>query len=174
MAETIFPKRKKIRMEDYDYSAPGAYFITICTVNRVKIFWSDRRGELCSPADNVQTGDQRSPLRVELSGVGRIVDAEIQKLNTVYDAVRVDKYCIMPDHVHMILTIDTDADGRPQVAPTVSRVVQQFKGAITKQVGRPIWQKSFYDHGIRNQQDYNEIWAYIENNPLKYALKRTP
>ena len=135
-----------------------------------KIFWSDRRGELCSPADNVKTGDQRSPLRVELSDVGKIVDAEIQKINTVYDAVCVDKYCIMPDHIHFILSIDTDENGRTQFAPTISRVIKQFKGSISKQVGRPIWQKSFYDHGIRNQQDYDEIWAYIENNPLKYNM----
>ena len=174
MEETLFPKRKPIRIADYDYSTPGAYFITVCTANREKIFWSDRRGELCSPACNTQTGDQRSPLRVELSDVGKIVDAEIQKMNTVYDAVRVEKYCIMPDHIHFILSIDTDENGRTQFAPTISRVMKQFKGSITKQVGRSIWQKSFYDHGIRNQQDYDEIWAYIENNPLKYALKKAP
>ncbi|MBQ1211651.1 MAG: transposase [Clostridia bacterium] len=164
------PKRKPIRVENYDYSTQGAYFITVCTANREKIFWSDRRGELCSPADNTNTGDQRSPLRVELSNLGNIVDAEIQKLNTLYDAVRVDKYCIMPDHIHFILSVDTDENGRTQFAPTISRVMKQFKGSITKQVGRPIWQKSFYDHGIQNQQDYDEIWAYIENNPLKYNM----
>ena len=168
------PKRKPIRIVDYDYSTPGAYFITVCTANREKIFWSDRRGELCSPAYNTQTGDQRSPLRAELSDVGKIVDAEIQKLNTVYDAVRVDKYCIMPDHIHFIISINTDENGRTQLVPTISRVIKQFKGSITKQIGRPIWQKSFYDHGIRNQQDYDEIWEYIENNPLKYALKKAP
>ena len=80
------PKRKPIRIENYDYSTPGAYFITVCTANREKIFWSDRRGELCSPAN------------VPLSDIGMIVDNEIKKLNSVYDAVRVDKYCIMPDH----------------------------------------------------------------------------
>ncbi len=167
------PERKQIRIEDYDYSTPGAYFITVCTANRDRIFWSDRRGELRSPADNVQTGDQRSPLPVELSDIGKIVDEEIQKMNTVYDAVRVDKYCIMPDHIHFILSIDSDENGRTQFSPTISRVIKQFKGSITKQVGRPIWQKSFYDHGIRNQQDYDEIWEYIENNPLKYILNRT-
>ena len=157
-----FSKRKPIRIENYDYSIPGAYFITVCTANREKIFWSDRRGELCSPAS------------VPLSDIGIIVDNEIQKLNTVYDSVRVDKYCIMPDHIHMILTIEADEYGRTQFAPTISRAMKQFKGSITKLVGRPIWQKSFYDHGIRNQQDYDEIWAYIENNPLKYALKKAP
>ena len=90
------PKRKQIRIEDYDHSTPGAYFITVCTANRAKIFWSDRR------------------------------------------------------------------------------VIKQFKGSITKQIGRPIWQKSFYDHGIRNHRDYDEIWEYIENNPSKYLLKNAP
>ena len=156
------PNRKPIRIADYDYSTPGAYFITICTANREKIFWFDCRGELCSPAN------------VPLSDIGMIVDNEIQKLNMVYDSVRVDKYCIMPDHIHMILTIEPDEYRRTQFAPTISRVIKQFKGSITKQVGRPIWQKSFYDHGIRNQQDYDEIWQYIENNPLKYTLKKTP
>ena len=160
------PNRKTIRLADYNYSTPGAYFITICTANREKLFWSDRRGELCSPAN------------VPLSDIGMIVDNEIKKLNSVYDAVRVDKYCIMPDHIHLIISINTDESGRtrrgelrsPVSAPTISRVIKQFKGSITKQVGRPIWQKSFYDHGLRNQQDYDEIWAYIENNPLKYNM----
>ena len=109
-----------------------------------------------------------------LSDIGIIVDNEIRKLNSVYDTVRVDKYSIMPDHIHFIISINTDENGRSQIAPTISRVIKQFKGSITKQIGRPIWQKSFYDHGIRNQQDYDEIWQYIENNPLKYALNRTP
>ena len=156
------PKRKHIRIEDYDYSTPGAYFVTVCTANRAKIFWSDRRGEL------------RSPVNVTLSDIGIIVDNEIRKLNSVYDTVRVDKYSIMPDHIHFIISINADENGRTRFAPTISRVMKQFKGSITKQIGRPIWQKSFYDHGIRNQQDYDEIWQYIENNPLKYALNRTP
>ena len=80
----------------------------------------------------------------------------------------------MPDHIHFIISIMTDENGRTQFAPTISRAIKQFKGSLTKQIGRPIWQKSFYDHGIRNQQDYDEIWEYIENNPLKYALKETP
>ena len=156
------PKRKQIRIENYDYSAPGAYFVTICTANREKILWNDGRGELCSPA------------KIVLSNAGMIVCKEIEKLNTIYNAVSVDTFCIMPDHIHLLLVIHTDADGRTQFAPTISRVVKQFKGAITKQIGRSIWQKPFHEHGIRNQQDYDEIWRYIENNPLKYTQKRTP
>ena len=49
-----------------------------------------------------------------------------------------------------------------------------MKRWVSRQIGRPIWQKSFYDHGIRHQQDCNEIWEYIESNPLKYVLKKAP
>ncbi len=76
----------------------------------------------------------------------------------------------MPNHIHFIISIKADKNGRTQFAPTISRVVKQFKGSITKQIGKPIWQKSFYEHTIRNQTDYNEIWEYIENNPLKWIL----
>ena len=157
--ENQLPKRKKIRLSDYDYSTPGAYFITVCTANREKIFWSDRRGELCSPA-------------VTLTDIGIIADNEIQKINIIYDAVRVEKYCIMPDHIHFIISITGDENGRTQFAPTISRIIKQFKGSTTKRIGRAIWQKSFYDHAIRNQQDYDEIWQYIDNNPLKYSLEK--
>ena len=125
------PKRKHNRVKHYDYSTSGAYFITICTKDREKIFWEERRGDLWSPAS------------VPLSEIGIITDREIQKINTIYDAVRVEKYCIMPDHIHMILFIDAATDGRTQFAPTISRVVKQFKGIITKKAGRSVWQKSF-------------------------------
>ncbi len=155
------PKRKQIRIENYDYSTNGAYFITICTANRENYLWKIRRGELCSPA------------KIPLSNIGKIVNKEIQKLDKIYDAVNVDKFCIMPDHIHFIISINSNNNGRTQFAPTISRVVKQFKGSITKQIGKPIWQKSFYEHTIRNQNDYNEIWEYIENNPLKYFIKNT-
>ncbi len=173
-----YPERKTIRLSEYDYSAPGAYFVTVCTANRAKIFWSDRRGDLRSPGDRTvdfsRRGELYSPVNIPLSDIGIITDKEIQKLSTVYTAVHVEKYCIMPDHIHMILVIDTDADGRTQFAPTISRVMKQFKGSITKQLGRSVWQKSFYEHTVRNQQDYDEIWEYIENNPRKYLQKQAP
>ena len=149
-------------MQTYDYSTPGAYFITVCSANREKIFWDNRRGDLWSPKN------------VPLSEIGSIINREIGKLNSIYAAVYVDKYCIMPDHIHMILTIGTDADGRTQFAPTISRVIKQFKGAISKQIGRSVWQKSFYEHGIRNQQDHDEIGEYIDNNPRKFAFQKAP
>ena len=57
-------------------------------------------------------------------------------------------------------------------APTLSSVIGQYKAGVSRQLGFPIWQKSFYDHVIRNETDYQMIWQYIENNPLKWELDR--
>ena len=156
------PKRKPIRIEDYNYSTPGAYFITVCTANREKLFWNGVGADIIRPQD------------VQLSAAGEIAEQGILQMTEHYENVVVDKYCIMPDHVHLILCIRPNTDGRMISAPTVSTVIGSMKRWVSRQIGRPIWQKSFYDHGIRNQQDYDEIWEYIENNPLKYALKKAP
>ncbi len=156
------PKRKSIRIGNYDYSTPGAYFITVCTANREKIFW------------NGVGADTIRPQNVPLSTAGKIVEQGILQIAEHYENVVVDKYCIMPDHIHMILRIESYIDGRMISAPTVSTVVGSMKRWVSRQIDRPIWQKSFYDHGIRNQQDYDEIWQYIENNPLKYLPKKAP
>ena len=156
------PKRKHIRIEDYDYATPGAYFITVCTANREKIFWNSVGADIIRPQD------------VPLSIAGKIAEQGILQIEEHCKNVVVDKFCIMPDHIHLILRIELNLDGRMVSAPTVSTVVGSMKRWVSRQIGKPIWQKSFYDHGIRNQQDYNEIWQYIENNPLKYALKNAP
>ena len=152
------PKRKLIRIEDYDYSTPGAYFITVCTANREKIFRDGVGADIIRPEN------------VPLSIAGKIMEQGILQISEHYENVSVDKYCVMPDHIHFILRIESDIDGRMVSAPTVSTVVGSMKRWISKQIGRPIWQKSFYEHVIRNRQDYDEIWKYIENNPLKYLL----
>lgn len=107
----------------------------------------------------------------QLSDVGEVINKEIQQLNDIYQNVVLDKYCIMPDHIHMIILIVSDEIGRTQFAPTLSRVIKQFKGSITKQIGVSIWQKSFNDRIIRSEKGYHEVWKYIDENPLKYKFK---
>ena len=85
--------------------------------------------------------------------------------------ISVDCYVIMPNHVHMILFIDRSTE-QGVSAPTLSHVVQQMKGHVTKCIGKAVWQSRFYDHVIRNVQDYREIWTYIENNPAKWLEDR--
>ena len=154
------PNRRNIRIENYDYSAPGAYFITVCTANREQLFWNGVGADIIRPHN------------VPLSSNGRIAQQGILQIPKHYENVSVDKYCIMPDHIHLILRIEPGLDGRMISAPTVSTVVGSMKRWVSKQIGKPIWQRSFYDHAIRNQQDYDEIWRYIENNPLKYLLQK--
>lgn len=71
-----------------------------------------------------------------------------------------------------MIVIFADEFGRTQFAPTLDRMVKQFKGSITKKIGNPIWQKSFNDHIIRNRQDYDEHLKYIQENPLKWNLDK--
>ena len=97
------PKRKKIRIPNYDYASSGAYFVTICAVNKSPVFW---RKPFCENAV------------IPLSEIGFLVDMAIQEISHHYPQISVDKYCSMPDHVHMILTICSDENGRMISAPT--------------------------------------------------------
>ena len=108
----------------------------------------------------------------DLSEYGKIVDTAIKNIPIKYNAVSVDKYVIMPNHIHLLLQIHGGENGRAMPAPTVSTVIQQMKGYVTKQIGFTVWQKLFYDHIIRNENDYREIWEYIENNPIKLTEDR--
>ena len=153
---TELSKRKPNRLPNFDYSTPGAYFITVCTKNRKCILWNSVGASIARPHN------------IPLSAYGKIVNQAICNIPLHYPAVTVDNYTIMPNHIHLLLQINTDADGRPMVAPTISTIVQQMKGIVTKQVGESIWQKLFHDHIIRGEKDYLKIWEYIENNPAKW------
>ncbi len=154
------PIRKNIRLKHYDYSQAGYYFVTICTNKRMNLFWNMKcRGDLWSP----EIGIKEMPL----SHIGKIVDAEINRINSFYENVEINKYVVMPNHIHMIIVLYNE-NGRSKTAPTISRIVQQFKGSISKQVGFSLWQKSFYDHIIRNEREYQEIWQYIDTNPKRW------
>ncbi len=159
------PQRKPVRIPDYDYATPGAYFITFCIDGRKPILWNVGAAT-CRPnsaTENVGAATCRPPL----SPVGRIVETAILQVPKHYPAVSVDKYCVMPDHIHMILSINTDEDGRQIAAPTVSSVVGHMKRWVSMQIGQSIWQKSFIDRVIRNDKGYRAVWEYIENNPIK-------
>ena len=78
----------------------------------------------------------------------------------------------MPNHIHLLLQIQTDADGRLISAPTISTVVRLMKRETSRQIGFGIWQRGFHDHVIRGERDYQEIWTYIDNNPAKWAEDR--
>ena len=147
------PTRKRNRLENYDYSTCGAYFITICTKDRRNYFWTNVGATIGRPQD------------VELSKCGLIVDKAIKNISVVYPALEIESYVIMPNHIHLLLRVRTDECGRPMVAPTMSRVINQLKGCVSKQIEMAIWQKTFHDHIIRNYIDFEEHLRYIYENP---------
>ena len=154
MQKLNLPKRKQNRLPEYDYSKTGCYFITICTKNRMRIL------------SKIVGDDAHIVPKTRLLKCGKIVEKYIQ------NATEIEKYVIMPDHIHLILRIDNGTMWAS--SPTENRVaniIRSIKTLATKEYGQPIFQRSFYDHIIRNQTDYNEIYEYIENNPAKWALK---
>ena len=157
------PKRKYPRIKNYDYSNVGAYFITVCTSQRRNYFWQYDVGAC--------TARPQNQYDIKLSEYGKIADNAIKNIEKIYSNITVDNYVIMPDHIHLILIIHADEYGRAMHAPTVMRVIQQMKGYITKQIGLPIWQKSFFDHIIRNREDYEKHIKYIYENPLRFLYK---
>lgn len=151
------PKRKANRLKNYDYSSNGMYFITICAKNKKHIF-----GKIVGATIG-------RPPEIHLSQYGEITKYAIEQISVHYSAVSVEKYVIMPNHIHLLLLTDTyNKNGRPMVAPTISVVIQQMKGYVSKQIGFSPWQKLFHDHIIRNEKDYEKIWEYIDTNPVKW------
>ena len=156
VSEERLPKRKSNRLESYDYSSTGAYFVTVCTLKRQNYFCSKVGATSGRPPD------------IELSLCGKIVGEAIQNITIAYPELSVDSYVIIPNHIHLLLRVRADERGRPMVAPTISRVIKQLKGYVSKQIGKTIWQKSFYDHIIRDREDYEEHLKYISENPVRW------
>ncbi len=146
-----FPQRKPNRLKDFDYSQNGAYFITICVKDKKKLL-----GEIAAGQDTI-----------ELSEYGLAVEQAIQGIAQHYSNAAVEKYIIMPNHIHLIIML-READVRTMTAPTISRIIKHMKEFVTKKTGRSFWQKTFHDHIIRNEREYQEIWEYIHTNPMKW------
>ena len=154
-----FPQRKVNRLKDWNYSEKGTYFVTVCARNKQHIFGRIKH----VGADNIRPEEM-----IELSEIGKIIDKAIKNIGDIYKSVYVEKYVIMPNHIHILYSIKSENNGRIISAPTRSVIIGQMKRYVSKQAGEPVWQKSFYDHVIRNQKSYEQIWQYIENDPLKW------
>lgn len=152
------PKRKRNRIKDFDYAEPGGYFITICT-----------RGNKCILSDIV-CEDRSDNIKNNYTKIGSIVDKYLNMIESSYQNVSLGRYVIMPNHVHLILILSSGTPGSS--SPTISQIISAFKRFVNKEIGYSIWQRSFYDHVIRETRDYEEISLYIENNPLKWRFDK--
>ena len=139
------PKRKSPRIPGYDYSTCNYYFITICTHHHRCIFGQPEM----------------------LNHWGTIVQEHILEIADHYDGVRVDKYIVMPNHIHLILVLENEKN------PDCNQIIAQYKSGVSREIHRiepdvTIWQRSYHDHIIRNYGEYEKIWLYIEDNPRKW------
>ena len=137
--------RKNIRLKGYDYSKEGMYFITICTKNRAEILGKIKESNI-----------------IELTEEGIIVEKHIKTIVDVFKNIIIDDYIIMPNHIHIIIVI------KDKETVTISRIIKQYKMYVSKKIGYSIWQKSFYEHIIRNEKEYYKIKEYIENNIVNW------
>lgn len=163
--------RKPTRLREYDYASNGAYFVTVCSKDKAKIF-----------CRIVGRDDLGAPPCVMLTDIGKVVDKYICLISDAYNTVNVDKYVVMPNHIHLLLTIGkqrraessrpTDAEEKrvSKNYPTVSQIIAALKRFTNKETGIKLWQTSFHDHIIRDEHDYLVRWQYIDDNPAKWVI----
>ncbi len=154
------PKRKPTRLQDYDYSTSGAYFITICAKDRKRLF-----GQI------VGCGDFDAPKMI-LSDNGKILNKHLIRMGNRYPHIKIDKYVIMPNHFHVILCITDGKSGASETAAPynneISKFISLLKRYCNRESGENLFQRSYHDHIIRGEKDYQTIWEYIDTNPFKW------
>jgi len=164
-----FHHRKTIRLKGYDYSQSGFYYVTVCTQNRECLL-----GEIIDR-------------KMVLNEIGEIVDDILNSLPNRYKQIKLDIYQIMPNHVHGIIIINNRDNGRDNRAPTLGKIIAYFKQINQYLVGagvippsevtssesiipnnKKIFQRNYYEHIIRNENELNAIRQYIIDNPKNW------
>ncbi len=168
----LYYKRKyrisSTRLPEWDYSAPGYYFVTICTHRFIRWFGEVKEGKMI------------------LSASGQIVEQELEKTTHIRESVSIDPWIIMPNHIHAIFIISNDPErivetSRRGVSTAIRRwragtlgvIINQIKSKCTKRIHAEgytnfSWQSRFYDHVIRDENALIAIHTYILGNPVKW------
>ena len=159
--------RRSIRLESYDYSQAGAYFVTICTQNRRCLF-----GDI---ADGIMV----------LNATGRMVEKWLHELPKKFNGIKLDEYLIMPNHIHAIIVIENvgaihelplppnnPMHRRRMLIPKIIGYIKMNSAKLINQSrntpGTRVWQRNYYEHVIRNEADMTEVREYILNNPTRW------
>ena len=159
------PIRKLNRLKTYDYSSCGSYFLTLC-VKDMKCILSRVVG-VDAPGDPVP--------QIILTRYGCIADSVIKRNESVYDDITVDKYVIMPNHIHLLISVNAaeNSDGALRASPPTNRVsvfVSALKKFSSQKAGIDLWQRNYYDYIIRDDDDFLVRWQYIDENPRKWLI----
>ena len=156
----VFPSQfhKQHRLKTYDYSSPGSYMLTICVAGRKKIL------------SKVIYRGMYAPAGVELTGEGQIAEKYLNSIPDNYPSVTLDNYVIMPDHIHVLLTLAPDITSLAK-KPDVHTIIRMFKTMVTKELGYSIWQDSFYDVIAETEERFLVCDKYIDENPAAWLEK---
>ncbi|MBI4320491.1 MAG: transposase [Chloroflexi bacterium] len=152
--------RRSTRLREYDYSQPGAYFVTLCSNERKCLF-----GRIVSTT-------------VELSMAGKIGEEFWLGISGHFPNLELDASVVMPNHVHGIIVItDQGAETARLREPTLGQIIAYYKYQTTKLInlalstpGRTVWQRNYYDRVIRNQRELQTAREYVTNNPAQWEL----
>jgi len=170
------PVRKSPRLIGYDYSKPGAYFVTICVRDRKNLLSKIKtHSYLKEYSDNsiVGTGVLDCPIN-KLTKYGEIANKHLEHMGGFYEDIKISKYVIMPNHIHILIEIfgSKNSYGQPRMSvPTNSKLAQfvsTFKRLCNREYGENIWQGRFHDHIVRGKTDYEKIWYYIDTNVIRW------
>ncbi|MCP5104296.1 MAG: transposase [bacterium] len=162
MSRISYQNRRSIRFTGYDYSKPGAYFITICSQSRDSIFGVIENENMTS------------------NEAGLMITKWWYEIPNKFPSVKIDGYIVMPNHFHGIITISPD-HSEPDIKPvTLGNIVGWFKTMTTNEYIRNVrdnnwppfekrlWQRNYYEHIIRDEKELNKYREYIRDNPLKW------
>lgn len=158
------PQRKQTRLVGHDYTAAGGYFVTLCAYQRQHLF-----GTI-------------SEETMQLSAIGRLVEEEWAATPLHRPNIQLDVFVIMPNHIHGLVFVqessprptDRAQHAAPLRAGSLGAFVRAYKSAVRRRVGielghqEPLWQRNYYEHIIRNADEYDKIAAYIINNPANW------
>jgi REP element-mobilizing transposase RayT len=165
MPASIF-HRRSIRLKGFDYAQPGSYFITICTWHKCLIFGEIIQGE------------------VVLSNLGEIARKEIERLPHRFSAIAIDGFVVMPNHIHILITISEDGMANIQgsteafkqpVPGSIPTIVRSYKAAVTQRISAmrdtpvsEVWHHNYYEHFVRNENEREKIFLYLIANPAQW------
>jgi REP element-mobilizing transposase RayT len=169
------PKRKELRLKQFDYSSAGAYFITVCVKDRKRILSKIQSPVGVGAHDDPYEGVTGRP-KIQLTKTGEIIEKYLLSSKKI-PGVKIDRYVIMPDHIHAIVLIYPGGSS-PQKngssrAPTptnetLPHIVSTFKRLCGKELGRSIFQRGYFEHVIRGREDYETTTKYIIDNPIRW------
>ena len=166
MIKNIFPNRKHMRLQGFNYSLPSAYFVTICTKNKHCLFGEIENGIM------------------KLNPNGEIIQKCWNDLQNHYAGINNDVFTVMPNHVHGIITIlDENRRSGSKPDPTkkhpLSEIVRAFKTYSSRNINelrhsqsKVVWQHDYYEHIIRDEKEHKEIGEYIIYNPAKWESNK--